>query len=216
MAIRKNERGYLMIEAAIVYPMLMVIVVFFLYILMLTAQRAQMISAAEQTMVYVKYVCAGHYSVYDGGELNYSITDNLELPEPSLYNVYATLTDTPSSRAKELNSGDGVKNIFNRYIKSPLLGNVDKNYNVHMDVHNYVLFTEIDLTVEYKLNKFLNFSFIGGEAFNEPTFKIELQGVVTDNTSNIRMMQYIDYFTEVSGIDKSIGEVKNKIKGWFK
>lgn len=237
MSQKKSESGYLMIEAAFIFPIYMLIVLFLFYILLLTAQRAQVVSAAEQTMVYVKYVCSGNYSLgaefSDNKEL-YDPENGMKIPTPGvndtgeIYNVYSTLFDTPASRARELNdnNGAGIKKIFDYYLKTPLLGTIDGDFELKADVHNYVLFTQLDIDVSYKMKQFINFSYIGGEYFNHPTFTVHTEGVISDNTSTIRNLQYVDFLLYrfnldsrgnniVKGVKDTVGEYINKIKEWF-
>ena len=47
-----DNRGQLFIEAAIVYPLMMIILAVFLFVMLVAAQRMQFVAAAEQTMTY--------------------------------------------------------------------------------------------------------------------------------------------------------------------
>lgn len=219
MKIKKDEKGYLMLEAAIVYPIWMIVIVFFLYVLLLAAQRAQMVSAAEQTLIYVKYVCSGNYDLK-----KYKVEEGMdELPvieeSAELYNVYARLFDTSAARAKDLKKDGQIDKIFKYYLKTPLLGNFDGDYTVDSEINNYIIFTELDLTVSYKMKQVINFSYIGGEAFNHPTFTINVKGVISDNTETIRTLQYVDYLLcdrgPLSKVGETIGNIVGSIKEWF-
>lgn len=218
MKLKDDEQGQLMLEAAIVYPLVMVIFVFFLYLLLLCAQRAQVVSAAEQTMVYIKYICSGNYDIE-----KYDISNSsMELPvideASNLYIVYSRLFDTPKSRFDKLNNnsdGLNVNKIFNFYLKTPLLGNIDDDFTVKTEAHNYVLYTELDLEVSYSVKQVINFSFIGGEAMNHPKFTVKVKGIISDPTETIRNLQYVDYLLVRTGLDSKIAELIGEVKGWF-
>ena len=209
---KKDEKGQLMLEAAIIYPMLIIILVFLLYIILLCAQRAQIVSAAEQTMVYVKYICSGNYDIQ-----NYSMGKDMTLPSSEQYNVYANLFETPNSRLEKLKNGKSglsVNDIFDHYNGTPLLGNIE-NIDVSIEGKNYVVYTQMDLTVTYTMKQFLNFSFIGGESMNKPTFTVKVSGVISDPTETIRNLQYVDYLLVETKMDQKISSIIDKIKSWF-
>lgn len=224
MRIKKDETGYMMIEAAIIYPIIMIIFALFLYVILLCAQRAQMVSAAEQTIVYIKYICSGNYDIkyYDVSQgMNPDLSEmeqktGMEVNDnQKLYNVYANLFDTPSKKVSKLkekdsDGNDGIKKIFDYYMGTPLMGNIE-SYTIDSEAANYVLFTQLELKVEYKMKFFLNFAFIGGEALNEPTFTINVKGVISDNAETVRTLQYVDYLLYRTGLKKKIQDTTDKI-----
>lgn len=224
MKLKKDESGYMLIEAAIIYPVIIIIFALFLYVILLCAQRAQMVSAAEQTIVYIKYICAGSYDIkyYDVSQgMNPDMSEmekktGMEINDnQKLYNVYANLFDTPSKKVsklkeKDADGNDGIKKIFDYYMGIPLMGNIE-SYTVEADAANYVLFTQLELKVEYKMKFFLNFSFIGGEALNKPTFTVDVKGVISDNAETVRTLQYVDYLLYRTGLKKKIQDTADKI-----
>ncbi|MGN0642444.1 MAG: TadE/TadG family type IV pilus assembly protein [Huintestinicola sp.] len=63
MRINKNEKGYLMIEAAIVYPLIIIAVISVIYIGLLFVQKAVLQSAVEETLIYMKSTRIDDYVV---------------------------------------------------------------------------------------------------------------------------------------------------------
>lgn len=215
MDIRKNEKGQLMLEAALVYPMVMIVFVFFLYILLLFAQKAQVVSAAEQTMVYIKHVCSGNFNLDSIDPSNGLDTDNAwESANAGLYNVYVNMFKTPSSKVNELKSRGKIQEIFDYYMHGTLLSNTE--CTVEAEATNYVIFTQLELEVKCKRGFFLNFSFVGGEALNEPEFTVNLKGVISDNAETVRTLQYVDYLLYKTGLGDKIKDTIDKIKNFMK
>lgn len=204
-----------MIEAAIVYPLAIVILVFFLYILLLCAQKAQVTAAAENTMIYLKHVCSGNYKLDQ-----YDSSGNCgSIPDTKLYNVYSKLFDTANSRVDKLNNPTdanslSVEKIFKSYLGTPLLNNID-DMDIKVESHNYVLFTQVDLTVTYSMKQVLNFSLIGGESFNRPKFTVHVKGVISSPVETVRNLQFLDYVGERTGLTDKLGEIIGKVKDWF-
>lgn len=208
-----------MIEAAIVYPLAIVILAFFLYILLLCAQKAQVTAAAENTMIYLKHVCSGNYDLS-----KYKLSDGCsELPviegDNELYNVYSKLFDTANSRVDQLNNPTdanslSVEKIFKSYLGTPLLNNIE-DMDIKVESHNYVLFTQVDLTVTYSMKQVLNFSLIGGESFNRPKFTVHVKGVISSPVETVRNLQFLDYVGERTGLTDKLGEIIGKVKDWF-
>ena len=97
-------------------------------------------------------------------------------------------------------------------MKTPLLGTIDGDFELKADIKNYILFTQLDIDVSYKMKQFINFSYIGGEDFNHPTFTVHTEGVISDNTSTIRNLQYVDFLLYRFDIDKKGNEIFNDIK----
>ena len=107
-----------------------------------------------------------------------------------------------------------MNDIFDHYNGTPLLGNIE-NIDVSIEGKNYVVYTQMDLTVTYTMKQFLNFSFIGGESMNKPTFTVKVSGVISDPTETIRNLQYVDYLLVETKMDQKISSIIDKIKSWF-
>ena len=211
----RDESAYLFLEAALVYPFVMILFVVFLWLMLLCAQRAQAVSAAENTMVYVKVLVA---SGYDIDKFTKQL-DEGHIPEmgdlvadPEQYNVYKALWDGVGSRVDKLKKNDSVERIYKYYLKTTLISSPEPE--IEVNYKNYILFSELNLKVTYEYNVPINFAALGTSDFNKVKISVDLTGVIKDNPETIRNIQYIKYLMN-SKLAENIGNVVDKIANWF-
>lgn len=209
----RDESAYLFLEAALVYPFVMILFVVFLWLMLLCAQRAQAVSAAENTMVYVKVLVSSGYDID-----KFCREDNVpELSElsitPKEYNVYAELWNGVGPKVEKLQKSDAIKKIFKHYMKTTLIASNEPE--ISTEYNNYIIFSQIDLHVKYTYDVPINFAALGTTDFNKLTISVDLTGVIKDNPETIRNIQYVKYLINTDLVQKGIGNIIDKIGSWF-
>ena len=211
----KNENGYMMIEAVLVYPIIIIALTAFLYIVLLFGQRAQLMAAAENTMIYIQSFCmsakGGDSIVMPNEEQAYSNGE---------YNVYSNWISEMGGFAgmdKRFSSltDEKVTDIYNYYLGTPLMGSAD-NIDVKFESKNYMIVKNINMKVTYTAKSPISFSYIGFGEFDDIKMTVEFQAPIQDAPETIRNFQFVDYVLHKSGLDDKIDELTEKVKGFFK
>lgn len=212
---RKNEKGYMVLEAVIVYPILVIALTAFLYIALLFGQRAQLMAAGENTIIYIQSFCMSA----KGG-------DSITMPnEPAAasngeYNVYSNWLQDAGGFAgidKRFSSltNEKVTDIFNYYLVTPLMGSKD-DIKVECTTKNYMLVKSVSIDVTYTKKSPISFSYLGTDELDNINMTVSFDAPIQDPTETIRNLQFVDYVLHKSGLDKKIDELMDKVKGFFK
>lgn len=211
----KNENGYMMIEAVLVYPIIIIALTAFLYIVLLFGQRAQLMAAAENTMIYIQSFCMSA----KGGD-SIVMPDKEQTYSGGEYNVYSSWLQEMGgfagidSRFKSL-TDEKVTDIYNYYLGTPLMGSAD-NIDVKFESKNYMIVKNINMEVTYTAKSPISFSYIGFGEFDDIKMTVDFEAPIQDAPETIRNFQFVDYVLHKSGLDDKIDELTEKVKGFFK
>lgn len=212
----KDQRGaFLIVEAAIIYPIMLIMIMTLLFFSMMLAMKANMQSALETALMYYKSELADTYVGF---------ADNI--PQNSVSNTSYTKAVAPT----------GYSNIYTECIQE-LTKKPDEEKFRQMFLNNYQFMnftsgkegstfdnTNIKITFESTAN-FIIYRELSAEAVqtvklpfvkgmfginNEIKLKADAKIVVNDTVSVMRITDVVDYVMIKTGFDEKIDNFFNK------
>lgn len=218
IALRKksNETGALMVEAVIVYPIVIVVIAVMLMLGFVYFIRANMQSSLDMALMYYSHSLTDRYidtgggiSANGEGGLYTGEYNKLKAVPDGYINIYSEMLDMSFKRVDT----DEIKAIFEsnyRFLSIPFSESF-ASPEVKIDVkdNNYFVYRELEAVAVQELRiPFMNFFGSDGKMEITVTSKV----VVKNPVALMRTTDVIDYAVYKSGIDGHLGTVKEKLE----
>lgn len=211
---KENERGMVIVEASIVFP-----IMFLVIFVMLSLGNAYWQKSRIEAIV-VSASLEG--AAYCADPLLLAVEEKKSIPSPSVANVYPYKYFDP-------NGVKGVKDAMEKKVKEEIdaidtglfAGMVPHSLQVEADFNNGFIYSTYFVEVSCEIQ--LPFRLLGmTDAFCVP-ISIQASAPVSDSPEFIRTVDMVEDYMESTGIMDKIDEVKQKLaekinaaKAWFK
>ncbi|MCR5330120.1 MAG: hypothetical protein K6E62_02900 [Lachnospiraceae bacterium] len=227
---RSNEEGHVIIEATIIFPIMILMVVALFYAAIYLCQRANLQANLQNALVYFKNTQSDTFVGLPGKEMVYTVSDDTKI----------TGTSFAKDQGLSEDDGDGlrykfpyrsffrnrnVKNenafvTFFRYMTGTMFFDTGENVEVHYETKNYVLFKQVLATATQRVQSPLSFSMVGVNA--GMTISAQAEMTISDGDEFVRNIDFIadlisnSKFGEMlNGLTEKIGNIYDNIKGVF-
>ena len=199
---KKDEQGTAMLEATLMLPFCMVMIVGVLYAALYLCQRANIQSNLETALLYYKapesdtYVEAKAQMDYSGNGLD-AVGSNFG--EIRYLNPYRFL---------EMDFNEGNYITFFRSICGHMFFDNGDNVDITAQRHNYVLYKTIEATATQTVKPPINLTWVGGP--EEMTITVTGRVVINDGDDFIRNVDFaIDMLADTS-LGQAVQNVADK------
>ncbi len=216
----KDQRGaFLIVEAAIVYPVMLIMIIILLFYSMILTMKANMQSALETALIYYKRELTDTYVGFmDDLENNrVSATEYTRVVAPAGYsNIYKQLINEVASNP---DTEKFEKMFFNNYrflnFSSGKKGSTFNSSGIKVNLDsttNFIIYRELNAAAEQTIT----LPFIKGMfgINNELKLKANAKIVVNDSVSVMRITDVVDYVIIKTGFNEKLellfGENINK------
>ncbi len=216
----KDQRGaFLIVEAAIVYPVMLIMIMILLFYSMILTMKANMQSALETALIYYKRELTDTYVGFMDDLENNSVsaTEYTRVVAPAGYsNIYKQLINEVASNP---DTEKFEKMFFNNYrflnFSSGKKGSTFNSSGIKVNLDsttNFIIYRELNAAAEQTIT----LPFIKGMfgINNELKLKANAKIVVNDSVSVMRITDVVDYVIIKTGfnekLDSLFGENINK------
>ena len=216
----KDQRGaFLIVEAAIVYPVMLIMIMILLFYSMILTMKANMQSALETALIYYKIELTDTYVGFMDDLENNSVsaTEYTRVVAPAGYsNIYKQLINEVASNP---DTEKFEKMFFNNYrflnFSSGKKGSTFNSSGIKVNLDsttNFIIYRELNAAAEQTIT----LPFIKGMfgINNELKLKANAKIVVNDSVSVMRITDVVDYVIIKTGfnekLDSLFGENINK------
>lgn len=216
----KDQRGaFLIVEAAIVYPVMLIMIMILLFYSMILTMKANMQSALETALIYYKRELTDTYVGFMDDLENNSVsaTEYTRVVAPVGYsNIYKQLINEVASNP---DTEKFEKMFFNNYrflnFSSGKKGSTFNSSGIKVNLDsttNFIIYRELNAAAEQTIT----LPFIKGMfgINNELKLKANAKIVVNDSVSVMRITDVVDYVIIKTGfnekLDSLFGENINK------
>lgn len=216
----KDQRGaFLIVEAAIVYPVMLIMIMILLFYSMILTMKANMQSALETALIYYKRELTDTYVGFMDDLENNSVsaTEYTRVVAPAGYsNIYKQLINEVASNP---DAEKFEKMFFNNYrflnFSSGKKGSTFNSSGIKVNLDsttNFIIYRELNAAAEQTIT----LPFIKGMfgINNELKLKANAKIVVNDSVSVMRITDVVDYVIIKTGfnekLDSLFGENINK------
>ena len=208
---RKSEQGTAMIEATLMLPFCMIMIIGVLYAALYLCQKANIQANLETALLYYKgaesdtYVEAKTKMDYDGSGLE-AVGSN-----------FGTVRYLNPYRFFFMNFKENNYKSFFKSICGHMFFDSGENVTITAQRHNYVFYKSIEATATQTVKPPINLTMVGGP--EEMTIEVTGKVVINDGDDFIRNVDFaIDLLadTKVGEIAQNIGQKARDIYGKFK
>ncbi|MEZ3455053.1 MAG: hypothetical protein K1W17_11915 [Oscillospiraceae bacterium] len=216
----KDQRGaFLIVEAAIVYPVMLIMIMILLFYSMILTMKANMQSALETALIYYKRELTDTYVGFMDDLENNSVsaTEYTRVVAPAGYsNIYKQLINEVASNP---DAEKFEKMFFNNYrflnFSSGKKGSTFNSSGIKVNLDsttNFIIYRELNAAAEQTIT----LPFIKGMfgINNELKLKANAKIVVNDSVSVMRITDVVDYVIIKTGFNEKLellfGENINK------
>ena len=216
----KDQRGaFLIVEAAIVYPVMLIMIMILLFYSMILTMKANMQSALETALIYYKRELTDTYVGFMDDLENNSVsaTEYTRVVAPAGYsNIYKQLINEVASNP---DAEKFEKMFFNNYrflnFSSGKKGSTFNSSGIKVNLDsttNFIIYRELNAAAEQTIT----LPFIKGMfgINNELKLKANAKIVVHDSVSVMRITDVVDYVIIKTGFNEKLellfGENINK------
>ena len=216
----KDQRGaFLIVEAAIVYPVMLIMIMILLFYSMIMTMKANMQSALETALIYYKRELTDTYVGFMDDLENNSVsaTEYTRVVAPAGYsNIYKQLINEVASNP---DAEKFEKMFFNNYrflnFSSGKKGSTFNSSGIKVNLDsttNFIIYRELNAAAEQTIT----LPFIKGMfgINNELKLKANAKIVVNDSVSVMRITDVVDYVIIKTGFNEKLellfGENINK------
>ncbi len=205
----KDESGLAVVEATILLPFCMVMIIAIYYAAIFMCQKANLQANLQNALIYYKNVESDTY-VTAGSQMKYSNSSDTLSAVGSNYTTPTELFPYRFFGMKFNKSG------FESFFRS-MCGNMffDSGSNVILttDKDNYIVYKTISATVKQSVNPAISLSMIG----LPNSFEISATGevVVTDSDDFIRNVDFIIDIVSETSLGKKATEMVDKAVEWY-
>ncbi len=216
----KDQRGaFLIVEAAIVYPVMLIMIMILLFYSMILTMKANMQSALETALIYYKRELKDTYVGFMDDLENNSVsaTEYTRVVAPAGYsNIYKQLINEVASNP---DAEKFEKMFFNNYrflnFSSGKKGSTFNSSGIKVNLDsttNFIIYRELNAAAEQTIT----LPFIKGMfgINNELKLKANAKIVVNDSVSVMRITDVVDYVIIKTGFNEKLellfGENINK------
>lgn len=216
----KDQRGaFLIVEAAIVYPVMLIMIMILLFYSMILTMKANMQSALETALIYYKRELTDTYVGFMDDLENNSVsaTEYTRVVAPAGYsNIYKQLINEVASNP---DAEKFEKMFFNNYrflnFSSGKKGSTFNSSGIKVNLDsttNFIIYRELNAAAEQTIT----LPFIKGMfgINNELKLKANAKIIVNDSVSVMRITDVVDYVIIKTGFNEKLellfGENINK------
>ena len=208
------ENGMLIVEATIVFPVMVLVIFLMLFAGNAYFQKCRVDAIVTELALEAAARCGdpylekveAHTSV--GDMYGQSIYPYRYLLSGEMRQVQADMQSTAADRINKLGTG-----LFS--------GMNPAKPKIKAEVHNYFLYTTISLEADYSIKMPIRMLFAKDNI--RMNYSAQADFPVADSAEFIRNVDMVEDFLERTGVQKSIDDAKNKLKqavekvnGWFK
>lgn len=209
----KNERGaFMFIEAAIIYPMMLIMIMLLLFISMMFTMKANMQSALETALMYYRTELTDTYVGFIGDidKNSVSNTGYTQMTAPESYsNIYVDIFREMTAKPDT----EKFKKMFmNNYkflnFSSGEGGGMftESGINVSLESSgNFIIYRELSATATQEIK----LPFVNGIFGLDNTMRLKADAkiVVSDNVSVMRVTDVVDYVIIKTGLDEKLDSI---------
>lgn len=206
MSVIKNQKGNAIVEATIVFPIIIMIVIVLFYAALFLCQKANLQANLQTALLYYKNAETDTYVQVVGSNDDQGSTNILNLhankyTEPNLQFPYRNfLMNTKNS------SGD-FKGLFNKIAGQMFFQSSD--VEVTYKTRNAILYQDITATATQKVKIPVDFKLLGIDP--EITLSTEARVVVTDPDEFVRTSQLVGDVVADTKLGEAISNAEGKI-----
>ena len=205
----KEEKGLAVVEATLLLPFCMIMVLAVFYAAIFMCQKANLQANLQNTLIYYKnvdadsYVTAKSQMSYSGDSVNKNAVGSSYSADKKLF-PYRFFGMSFDSAAMESFFKSMCRNMF-----------FDTGDNVEFAASrkNYVVYKEITATATQTVKSAINLSMVG--ASNEVTISVTGKAIVNDTDDLIRNIDFVVDVVEDTKLGKEISKLAQKVAGSY-
>lgn len=213
---RKNEKGMAIVEAAIILPFCILMVLSVYYAAIFMCQRANLQANLQNTLLYYKNQYSDNWVEPSTG-MAYTVSDNEVGGAGDSYKVDGTLFPY---RFFGMAFSESEFTKFFRSMSGFMFFDDGSNIEVTADKDNFIIYKTISATATQKVKPAVDLSMVGFPS--ELTIKASGQVVVTDGDEFIRNIDFISdliaktkFGDMISSVVDKVTELYNNLKTKF-
>jgi len=211
MKIKKRSKGSSTVEAALIFPLIFIIIVFIIYIGILQFQNISSIAASMDAANYIAY----NWRFLDNGNSDPENADEMidksYYEERDIINVYAdsivdilNINNSKKDKAQEI--AEHKIGVVPSYFSKSMPINVEKKGNIFLSS------IEVQIDKRY-FNPFSKITgLIGFNTSEEYKYNAKATSVITSPSEFMRNIDFIDYIIESNSQGKEQGNLDDKEK----
>ncbi|MBQ5320068.1 MAG: hypothetical protein J6K17_13335 [Oscillospiraceae bacterium] len=212
MKIMKNEKGYMIVEATIIYPVVLLCTIALLLVSLYLYERANVQASAEIALTYCKNQMTDTYVSFDAenmyGEDSNSASTLSRFNTANVFRVFSVDAEGTEKRFKEL---------FHKVYGHESFSNGSLEIT-EFKISGALFYKTIDVTIVDKINIPINLSMIGIDD-DSIIYTIKLKTAVNDSDQFIRdfdiAKEFVLFLVEKSKLDDKIKVVTDKFVGFY-
>lgn len=203
----KNQKGDVVVEAAVIFPAAILMVIILLYLSIILFQKANLQAGLETALTYYKstvtdmYVSAQKAAVYEA-------KDGTTSADGNTYNATTPINpyDELFGNLHKLNETDFTA-FFNSVAGNMLFpGEVEITFNYK----NYVIYKELEASAVQTIELPIDFSFIGLD--NKYTITANAKNAVSDHDDMIRNTDYAVALLKKNELGEAAFNIADKVR----
>lgn len=203
--LHNDENGLAVVEATILLPFCMIMVIAIFYAAIFMCQKANLQANLENTLLYYKntysdtYVAAkGQMAYQKSGEVQAANGSSFEEPvEKFPYRFFGMKFNSAAFES------------FFRSMCGNMFFDTGSNVKVHSDKHNYIIYKTLTAKVSQQVKPAVSLAMVGGPR----TMEIEATGtvVINDGDDFIRNVDFIIDVTSKTAFGQKVSEMVGKV-----
>lgn len=207
MKVLKDKRGNSIVEATIVFPVIIMIILVLFYVTLVLCQRAILQSNLQTSLIYYKNQVSDTNVVINPDGVHNAMDIHANAFEDQGYNfpyrnIFMTTVEDQGS----------FVNFFNN-IAGPMFFKSVSSINVTYDVKNYVVYQSLTATAEQKVTMPVRFEILG----IDPTLNINVEArtVINDPDEFVRTSQLVGDLVSETKLGEKLSEMTDKVAAGY-
>ncbi|MCD7807507.1 MAG: hypothetical protein LUH19_09265 [Lachnospiraceae bacterium] len=205
----KEESGLAIVEATILLPVCMIIVIAIYYASIFLCQKANLQANLQNALIYYKNVQSDSF-VEAESQMSYSVSGNTQNGVGSSYGSTRGLF--PYRFFMFNFSEDNFKSFF-KSMCGNMFFDTGSNVSVEVETHNYIIYKSIEATATQTVKPAISLSLAGVP--DSMTISVSGEAVITDGDDLIRNVDFVIDIVSETSVGKKITEWAGKVTSLY-
>ena len=201
---RKNEKGLAIVEAAIILPFCILMVLAVYYAAIFLCQRANLQANLQNTLIYYKNADSDNWVEPKTG-MAYNLSENIDSGTGDAYNVDGSLFPY---RFFGMNFDEQNFEKFFRSMAGHMFFDDGTNIDLKVDSTNYIIYKSITATATQTVKPAIDLSMVGFPS--ELTIRASGEAVITNGDDFIRNIDFIIDIVSKTAFGEKVSQLVEK------
>ncbi len=215
-----NENGHVIVEATIVFPAAILMVIALFYAAIFLCQRANLQANLNNALIYYKNIQSDSFIGQPSTDMAYKVSTKTEIKGTQFERNPKTKFPYRSIFfSGELKDSDKFKSFF-RSMMGTMFFDTGENVEVTLKTRNLIIYKEISATAKQVITPAISFELIGIDG--AMTIEADASMVISDGDSFVSNIDFVTklimdskWGDKIQGFTERIGELYEKFKDLF-